>query len=105
MERAIGVMLKGTSDLGSVWMSSWHGHGRTTVASRSRGWQEALIVQSAAASVQRISSTTTESAEVTRDVARNTFRPLQERVHTAARFSLDGGKVRGAGSALRTTAS
>jgi hypothetical protein len=57
--------------------------------SGSRSWQEVLTVQGefAAATVQRISSVTAESAGLTRDIASGSLRPLQERAHTAARFS------------------
>jgi hypothetical protein len=91
MARASQAMLKGTSDLGSLWASFWNEQMTTGVeAMRSLAecdsWDEALKVQNefTRASLDRVCSRTLKSAEVTSEMVTNSFMPLQESARRAA---------------------
>jgi hypothetical protein len=91
MARASQAMLKGTSDLGSLWASFWNEQMTTGVeAMRSLAecdsWDEALKVQNefTRASLDRVCSRTLKSAEVTSEMVTNSFVPLQESARRAA---------------------
>ena len=91
MVRASQAMLKGTSDLGSLWASFWNEQMTTGVeAMRSLAacdsWDEALKVQNdfTRASLDRVCSRTLKSAEVTSEMVTNSFVPLQESARRAA---------------------
>ena len=91
MARASQAMLKGTSDLGSLWASFWNEQMTTSVeAMRSLAacdsWDEALKVQNefARSSLDRVYSRTLKTAEVTSEMVTNSFVPLQESARRAA---------------------
>ena len=84
-------MLKGTSDLGSLWASFWNEQMTTGVeAMRSLAacdsWDEALKVQNefTRASLDRVCSRTRKSAELASEMVTNSFVPLQESARRAA---------------------
>jgi hypothetical protein len=85
MARASQAMLKGASDLGSLWASFWNEQLTTGVeAVRSladcHGWDEAVTVQSefTRKSLDRVCSQTVRSAEVTVEMLTRSLAPLQE---------------------------
>jgi hypothetical protein len=91
MARASQAMLKGTSDLGSLWASFWNEQMTTGVeAMRSLAacdsWDEALKVQNefTRASLDRVCSRTLKSAEVASEMVTKSFVPLQESARRAA---------------------
>jgi hypothetical protein len=91
MARASQAMLKGTSDLGSVWASFWNEQLTTGVeAMRSlaecHSWDEALTVQNefTRTSLDRVCSRAVKSAEVTAEMFTSSFIPLQECARKAA---------------------
>ena len=91
MARASRAMLKGTSDLGSLWASFWNEQLTTSMeAMRSlaecHSWDEALTVQNefTRSSLDRVYSRTLKSAEVTSEMVTNSFMPLQEFTRRAA---------------------
>ena len=91
MARASQAMLKGTSDLGSLWASFWNEQMTTGVeAMRSlaecHSWDEALTVQNefTRSSLDRVYSRTLKSAEVTSEMVTNSFVPLQQSARRAA---------------------
>ena len=91
MARASQAVLKGTSDLGSLWASFWNEQMTTGVeAMRSLAecdsWDEALKVQNefTRASLERVCSRTLKSAEVTSALITNSFVPLQQSARRAA---------------------
>src|SRR5918996_2647311 len=91
MARASQAMLKGTSDLGSLWASFWNEQLTTSMeAMRSlaecHSWDEALTVQNefTRSCLDRVCSRTLKSAEVTSEMVTNSFVPLQESARRAA---------------------
>ncbi len=81
-------MLKGTSDLGSVWASFWNeqlddGVQAMRSLSECRGWHDALAVQNefTRSSIERVCSRAAKSAELTAEMMKGSFRPLQESAH------------------------
>ena len=91
MARASQAMLKGTSDLGSLWAAFWNEQLTTSMeAMRSlaecHSWDEALTVQHefTRSSLDRVYSRTLKSAEVTSEMVTNSFVPLQESARRSA---------------------
>jgi hypothetical protein len=91
MARASQAMLKGASDLGSLWASYWNDQLSTGMqAMRSlaecHGWDEAVTVQNefARTSLERVCSQTVRSAEVTVEMLTSSLAPLQETARRAA---------------------
>jgi len=91
MARASQAMLKGTSDLGSLWASFWSEQLTSSMeAMRSLAecdsWDEALKVQSefSRESLDRVYSRTLKSAEVTAEMLTSSFVPFQESARRAA---------------------
>jgi hypothetical protein len=91
MARASQAMLKGASDLGSLWASYWNEQLSTGMqAMRSlaecHGWDEAVTVQNefARTSLERVCSQTVRSAEVTVEMLTRSLAPLQETARRAA---------------------
>jgi hypothetical protein len=89
--RASQAVLKGTSDLGSLWASFWNEQlttGMQTMRSlaESESWDEALKVQSefTRSSLDRVCSRTVKSAEVTAEMLASSLVPLQESARRAA---------------------
>jgi hypothetical protein len=89
--RASQAMLKGTSDLGSLWASFWNeqlSSGVQTMRSlaESESWDEVLKVQSefTRSSLDRVCSRTVKSAEVTAEMLASSLVPLQESARRAA---------------------
>jgi hypothetical protein len=85
MARASQAVLKGTSDLGSVWAWFWNEQVTTGVqAMRSlaecHSWDEALTVQNefTRTSLDRVCSQAVKSAEVTAELFRSSLTSLQE---------------------------
>ena len=90
LARASQAMLKGTSDLGSLWASFWSEQlstGMEAVRSLAgcESWDEALRVQNefTRVSLDRVYSRTLKSAEVTSEMVTNSFVPLQESARRA----------------------
>src|SRR5918996_2933787 len=91
MARASQAMLKGASDLNSLWASYWNEQLNTGVeAMRSlaecRGWDEAVTVQNefARTSLDQVCSGAVRSAEVTVEMLTSSLGPLQETARKAA---------------------
>jgi|ERR671918_2585979 hypothetical protein len=91
MARASQAVLKGTSDLSSLWASFWNEQLTTSMeAMRSlaecHSWDEALTVQNefTRSCLDRVCSRTLKSAEVTSEMVTNSFVPLQESARRAA---------------------
>jgi hypothetical protein len=91
MARASQALLKGASDLGSLWASYWSEQLSTGMeAMRSlaecHGWDEAVTVQNefARTSLERVCSQTVRSAEVTVEMLTSSLAPLQETARRAA---------------------
>jgi hypothetical protein len=89
--RASQAMLKGASELGSLWASFWTEQLTTGMeAMRSLtecdSWGEALKVQNefTRSSLDRVYSRTLKSAEVTSEMVTKSFVPLQESARRAA---------------------
>jgi hypothetical protein len=85
MAAAGQAMLKGASDLSSLWASYWSEQLSTGMqAMRSlaecHGWDEAVTVQSefTKKSLERVCSRTVRTAEVTIEMLTSTLAPLQE---------------------------
>jgi hypothetical protein len=85
LARASQAMLKGTSDLGSLWVSYWSEQlttGMEAVRSLAEceSWDDVLRVQNefTRASLDRVYARTLKSAEVTSEMVTNSFVPLQE---------------------------
>jgi hypothetical protein len=85
MARASEALLKGTSDLGSLWASFWNEQMTTGVeAMRSLAecdsWAEALKVQNefTRSSLDRVYSRAVKSAELTTQMLTSSLVPLQE---------------------------
>ena len=86
--KASQAMLKGTSDLGSVWASFWNeqlddGVQAMRSLSECRGWHDALAVQNefTRSSIERVCSRAAKSAELSAEMMKGSFRPLQESAH------------------------
>jgi hypothetical protein len=91
MARASQAMLKGASDLSSLWASYWNEQLSTGMqAMRSlaecHGWDEAVTVQNefARTSLERVCSQTVRSAEVTVEMLTSSLAPLQETARRGA---------------------
>jgi hypothetical protein len=91
MARASQAMLKGASDLSSLWASYWNEQlstGMQAVRSLAEchGWDEAVTVQSefTRTSLERVRSQTVRSAEVTVEMLTSSLAPLQETARRAA---------------------
>ena len=91
LARASQAMLKGTSDLGSLWTSFWNEQLTTGMeAMRSlaecHSLDEALTVQNefTRSSLDRVCSQTLKSAEVTSEMVTSSLVPLQESARRAA---------------------
>jgi hypothetical protein len=91
MARASQAMLKGASDLSSLWASYWNEQLATGMqAMRSlaecHGWDEAVTVQNefARTSLDQVCSRTVRSAEVTVEMLTSSLAPLQETARRAA---------------------
>jgi hypothetical protein len=91
MARASQAMLKGASDLSSLWASYWNEQLNTGVeAMRSLAechrWDEAVTVQNefARTSLDRVCSRAVRSAEVTVEMLTGSLAPLQESARRAA---------------------
>ncbi len=89
--RASQAMLKGASELGSLWASFWNEQLTTGMeAMRSlaecHSWGEALEVQNefTRSSLDRVFSRTLKSAEVTSEMVTSSFIPFQEAGRRAA---------------------
>jgi Phasin protein len=111
MARASQAMLKGTSELGSVWASFWNEQVTTGVeAMRSlterHSWDEALTVQNefARRSLERVCSQAVKSAEVTAEMFTSSLVPLQECSRKAAERMRRGGVAVTEGGRPRLTA-
>jgi hypothetical protein len=90
MARASRAMLKGASDLSSLWVSYWNGQLSTGMqAARSlaecHGWDEAVTLQTefTRKSLNRVCSQTVRSAEVTVEMLASSLAPLQETARRA----------------------
>jgi hypothetical protein len=91
MARAGQAMLKGASDLSSLWASYWNEQlstGMQAVRSLAEchGWDEAVTVQSefTRKSLDRVCSRAVRSAEVTVEMVTSSLAPLQETPRRAA---------------------
>ena len=91
MARAGQAMLKGATDLSSLWASYWNEQLATGMqAMRSlaecHGWDEALTVQNefTRTSLDRVCSRAVKSAEVTAEMLTSSLVPLQESARRAA---------------------
>ena len=91
MARASQAMLKGATDLSSLWASYWNDQlstGMQTMRSLAEchGWDEAVTVQNefTRTSLDRVCSQTVRSAEVTAEMLTGGLAPLQETARRAA---------------------
>jgi hypothetical protein len=91
LARASQAMLKGTSDLGSLWVSYWSEQlttGMEAVRSLAEceSWDEVLRVQNefTRASLDRVFSRALKSAELTSEMVTSSFIPFQESARRAA---------------------
>jgi hypothetical protein len=89
--RASQAMLKGASELGSLWASFWNEQLTTGMEAmrslaQSDSWDEALRLQNefTRSSLDRVFSRALKSAEVTSEMVTNSFMPLQESARRAA---------------------
>lgn len=85
------AMLKGTSDLGSVWASFWNeqltsGMEAMRSLAECRSWDEALSVQDefTRASLNRVCSQVVKSAELSTEMLTSSLPPLQASARRAA---------------------
>jgi hypothetical protein len=88
--RASQAMLKGASELGSLWASFWNEQLTTGMEAmrslaQSDSWDEALRLQNefTRASLERVCSQTRKSAEVTAEMLTSSLVPLQESARRA----------------------
>ena len=91
MARASQAMLKGASELSSLWASYWNEQlsiNMQTMRSLAEchGWEEAVTVQNefARTSLDRVCSQTAKSAGVTVEMVTSSLAPLQETARRAA---------------------
>jgi hypothetical protein len=89
--RASQAMLKGASELGSLWASFWNEQLTTGMEAmrslaESDSWEEALKVQNAftRSSLDRVFSRALKSAELTSEMVTSSFIPFQESARRAA---------------------
>jgi hypothetical protein len=89
--RASQAMLKGASELGSLWASFWNEQLTTGVEAmrslaQSDSWDEAFRLQNefTRSSLDRVCSRTLKSAEVTSEMVTNSFMPLRESARRAS---------------------
>jgi hypothetical protein len=89
--RASQAMLKGASELGSLWAAFWSEQLTTGMEAmrslaQSDSWDEALRLQNefTRASLERVCSRTLKSAEVTAEMLTSSLVPLQESARRAA---------------------
>ena len=85
------AMLKGASELGSLWASFWNeqlttGMEAMRALAESDSWDQALKVQNefTRSSLDRVCSRTLKSAEVTSEMVTNSFMPLRESARRAS---------------------
>jgi hypothetical protein len=85
------AMLKGASELGSLWASFWNEQLTTGMEAmrslaESDSWDQALKVQNefTRSSLDRVCSRTLKSAEVTSEMVTNSFMPLRESARRAS---------------------
>ena len=91
MAKARQAMLKGASDLGSLWASFWNEQLTTGVEAmrslaESDSWDKALQVQNefARSSLARVFSRVVKSTEVTAEMLTSSLVPLQESARRAS---------------------
>lgn len=91
MAQASQAMLKGASDLGSLWASFWNEQLTTGVEAmrslaESDSWDQALKVQNefTRSSLDRVCSRAVKSAEVTTEMLTSSLVPLQESARRAS---------------------
>jgi hypothetical protein len=91
MAKASQAMLKGASELGSLWASFWNEQLTTGVEAmrsltESDSWDKALQVQNefTRSSLDRVFSRAAKSTEVTAEMLRSSFVPLQESTRRAS---------------------
>ncbi len=91
MAKASQAMLKGASDLGSLWASFWNEQLTTGVEAmrslaESNSWDQALKVQNefTRSSLDRVCSRAVKSAEVTTEMLTSSLVPLQESARRAS---------------------
>jgi hypothetical protein len=91
MAKASQAMLKGASDLGSLWASFWNEQLTTGVEAmrslaESDSWDKALKVQNefARSSLDRVCSRAVKSTEVTAEMLTSSLVPLQESARRAS---------------------
>jgi hypothetical protein len=91
MAKASQAMLKGASDLGSLWASFWNEQLTTGVEAmrslaESDSWDQALKVQNefTRSSLDRVCSRAVKSAEVTTEMLTSSLVPLQESARRAS---------------------
>ena len=89
--RASQAMLKGASELGSLWASFWNEQLTTGMEAmrslaESDSWDEALKVQNefTRSSLDRVFSRALKSAELTSEMVTNSFVPFEESARRAA---------------------
>ena len=91
MAKASQAMLKGASELGSLWASFWNEQLTTGVEAmrslaESDSWDKALKVQNefTRSSLDRVFSRAVKSTEVTADILTSSLVPLQESARRAS---------------------
>ena len=102
------AMLKGASDLGSLWASFWNEQLTTGVEAmrslaESDSWDQALKVQNefARSSLDRVCSRAVKSTEVTAEMVTSSLVPLQESARRASAHAPAGGVVLRTGIAVQ----
>jgi hypothetical protein len=91
MAKTTQAMLKGASDLGSLWASFWNEQLTTGVEAmrslaESDSWDQALKVQNefTRSSLDRVCSRAVKSTEVTAEMLKSSLVPLQESARRAS---------------------